>query len=179
MTQTTTSSAYGQLIEPSVLKLERVLPGPVERVWEYLTKGELRRQWLASGEMDLRPGTEFEFVWRNDELTDPPGTRPEGMSAENRMVCRILEVAPPRRLFISWGVQSDVLFELAARGSDTLLTITHRRAPDRNVLLSVSAGWHAHVDVLEAKLAGRKPGPHWDNWVKLRAEYDQRLPAQE
>lgn len=177
MTQTTKSSAYGQLVEPTVLKLERLLPGPVSRVWDYLTQSELRRQWLASGEMDLTPGTEFEFVWRNDELTDPPGARPEGMGAENRMTCKILDVEPPRRLFISWGVQSDVLFELAEKGADTLLTITHRRPPTRDVLLSVSAGWHAHVDVLEAKLAGTQPGPHWDNWVRLRSEYDARFPA--
>lgn len=177
MTQTTKSSAYGQLVEPTVLKLERLLPGPVSRVWDYLTQSELRRQWLASGEMDLTPGTEFEFVWRNDELTDPPGARPEGMGAENRMTCKILEVDPPRRLFISWGVQSDVLFELAEKGTDTLLTITHRRPPTRDVLLSVSAGWRAHVDVLEARLGGTKPAPHWDNWVRLRSEYDGRFPA--
>lgn len=176
MTKLAAPSAYGTLVEPTVLKLERVLPGPVERVWDYLTKSDLRRQWLAAGEMDLTPGAEFEFVWRNDELTDPPGARPDGMNAENRMTCRILEVDAPRRLFISWGVQSDVLFELAEKGSDTLLTITHRRPPTRDVLLSVSAGWHSHVDVLEAKLVGRKPGPHWDNWVKLRDDYARRLP---
>lgn len=177
MTQTTNPSAYGELVEPTVLKIERLLPGPAIRVWEYLTKSELRRQWLAAGEMDLRPGMEFEFVWRNDELTDPPGTRPDGMGAENRMICKILEVDAPRRLFISWGVQSDVLFELAEKGADTLLTITHRRPPTRDVLLSVSAGWHAHVDVLEARLAGTKPEPHWDNWVRLRKEYAARFPA--
>jgi uncharacterized protein YndB with AHSA1/START domain len=176
MTQTTRSSAYGQLVEPTVLKLERLLPGPASRVWEYLTKSELRRQWLASGDMELTPGAEFEFVWRNDELTDPPGKRPEGMGAENRMTCKVLDVDAPRRLFISWGVQSDVLFELVEKGADTLLTITHRRPPTRDVLLSVSAGWHAHVDVLEARLAGRKPGPHWDNWVSLREVYAQRFP---
>lgn len=176
MTQSTKSFAYGELIEPTVLKLERLLPGPAARVWEYLTKSELRRQWLASGDMDLTPGAEFEFVWRNDELTDPPGKRPEGMSAENRMVCKILEVDAPRRLFISWGVQSDVLFELVEQGAGTLLTITHRRPPNRDVLLSVSAGWHAHVDVLEAKLAGTNPPPHWDNWTRLRETYAQHFP---
>ncbi|MBA3070527.1 MAG: SRPBCC family protein [Hyphomonas sp.] len=175
MTQTT-NAPYGQLIEPTVLKLERLLPGPVARVWDYLTKSELRRQWLASGDMDLTPGTEFEFVWRNDELTDPPGARPEGMGAENRMTCKILEVDAPHRLLISWGVQSDVLFELAGKGSDTLLTITHRRPPTHDMLLSVSAGWHSHVDVLAAKLAGTKPAPHWDNWVRLKTEYAQRFP---
>jgi uncharacterized protein YndB with AHSA1/START domain len=171
-----TTRTYGQLIEPTVLKLERLLPGPVERVWRYITENDLRRQWMASGDMKLAAGAEVEFVWRNDELTDPPGARPDGMSAENRMVCRILEVDPPRRLFITWGVQSDVLFELEPQGSDTLLTVTHRRPPTRDVLLSVSAGWHAHIDVLAARLAGARPGAHWDNWVRLRAEYAQRFP---
>ena len=66
---------------------------------------------------------------------------------------------------------------VAASVFHTLLTITHRRPPTRDVLLSVSAGWHAHVDVLEAKLAGTKPGPHWDNWVRLRSDYDARFTA--
>lgn len=175
MSSLSQTSAYGTLLEPTILRLERILPGPVERVWSYLTDGELRRQWLAAGEMTLKPGAEFEFVWRNDELTDPPGQRPEGFGEENRMTCRILEVEAPQRLFISWGAQSDVLFELCARGTNTLLTITHRRPPTREVLLNVSAGWHAHLDVLEAKLAGKQPTPHWDNWVRLQAEYDQRF----
>lgn len=175
MTQTT--AAYGELIEPTVLKIERLLPGPVERVWSYITESDLRRQWMASGEMQLEAGAEVEFVWRNDELTDPPGHRPEDMNAENRMVCKVLAVDPPHRLFISWGVQSDVLFELTQKGDNTLLVVTHRRAPNREILLNVSAGWHAHIDVLEAKLAGRKPAPHWDTWVRLRTEYDQRLPG--
>jgi uncharacterized protein YndB with AHSA1/START domain len=173
---TTLTDAYGQLIEPTVLKLKRLLPGPVERVWRYITENDLRRQWMASGDMKLEVGAEVEFVWRNDELTDPPGARPDWMSAENRMVCRILEVDPPRRLFISWGEQSDVLLELEPRGNDTLLTVTHRRPPTRDVLLSVSAGWHSHIDVLAARLAGARPGPHWDNWVRLHAEYAARFP---
>jgi uncharacterized protein YndB with AHSA1/START domain len=175
MTQTRTAE-YGTLVEPTVLKIERLLPGPAERVWSYLTQSELRRQWLASGEMDLKPGTEFEFVWRNDELTNPPGVRPEGMNAENRMTCRVLAVDAPHKLFISWGEQSDVLFELVPKGADTLLTITHRRPPTRAILLSVSAGWHSHLDVLSARLAGTVPGPHWDNWVALREAYARRFP---
>ena len=43
--------AYGVLTEPATLKLERLLPGPIERVWAYLVDSGLRRQWLASGEM--------------------------------------------------------------------------------------------------------------------------------
>lgn len=35
-------SDYGTHSEPNTLRLERVLPGPIERVWEYLTDSEKR-----------------------------------------------------------------------------------------------------------------------------------------
>lgn len=52
--------AYGRLVEPTTLKIERLLPGPIDRVWAYLTQSELRRRWLASGEMRLAPDAPFE-----------------------------------------------------------------------------------------------------------------------
>lgn len=171
--------AYGALIEPATLKIQRLLPGPIERVWDYLTQTELRRRWLASGDMPARPGETFELVWRNDELTDPPGVRPEGFSHEHRMESRVLAMEPPRRLVITWGVQSEVEFGLEIHRAEVLLTIIHRRLPDRDALLNVSSGWHAHLDVLVADLTGGKAEPHWDNFVQLRADYDARLPAQD
>ena len=68
-----------------------------------------------------------------------------------------------------------VTFPLQERGDDVLLTITHRRVADPTVLLNVSAGWHSHVDVLEAKLRGTAATPHWDNFVRLRDDYTARL----
>ena len=102
--------AYGVLTEPASLKIQRLLPGPIERVWAYLTQSELRRQWLAAGQMDTRAGAEFEFVWRNDELTDPPGQRPPGFPEERRMRSRVIAVDPPRRLVIAWGAAGEVSF---------------------------------------------------------------------
>ena len=43
----TKPGAYGELIEPTTLKIQRLLPGPVERIWAYLTDSELRRKWMA------------------------------------------------------------------------------------------------------------------------------------
>jgi uncharacterized protein YndB with AHSA1/START domain len=57
MTKPETPDAYGALIEPATLKIERLLPGPIERVWAYLTESELRRQWLAAGQMEMKSGT--------------------------------------------------------------------------------------------------------------------------
>jgi uncharacterized protein YndB with AHSA1/START domain len=177
MTKVATLSAYGALIEPATLKIERRLPGPIYRVWGYLTQSELRRQWLGSGEMEMRVDGPFEFVWRNDELTKPSGQRPPGFAAEHRMHGRITALDPPRKLAFTWGSTGGVTFELEPEGDEVLLTVIHRRLAERAILLNVSAGWHTHLDILVARLSGKEPEPYWDGWSRLRNEYDRRLPA--
>jgi len=169
--------AYGELIEPATLKIQRLLPGPIERIWAYLTDGELRRKWLAAGAMEMKVGASFELVWRNDELTDPPGACPAGFGGEHRMQSRITELDPPRKLSIAWSTTGDVTFELEPKGKGVLLTIIHRRFPDRATLLKHMAGWHMHLDVLAARASGEEPSPFWDGWSGLMKDYDVRLPA--
>src|SRR5258708_31139918 len=118
MTELATLDAYGVLTEPATLKIQRLLPGPIERVWAYLTESELRRQWFAAGHMEMKVGAPFEFVWRNDELTNPPGQRPAGSSAEHTMQSRIIEVDPPRKLALTFGNSGDVSFELEPKGNN-------------------------------------------------------------
>ena len=168
---------YGALIEPATLKIQRLLPGPIERCWEWITDSDLRRQWLASGVMDLTEGAPFEFTWKNDTLTNPPGQRPAGFGAEHSMKCRIVTVDAPRQLVITWGERSEVSFALEPQGDEVLLTLVHRRVPDRDTLLNVSAGWHAHLDVLVARARGIEPTPFWDGWTRLKATYTGRLPT--
>jgi uncharacterized protein YndB with AHSA1/START domain len=177
MTEVANPDAYGSLIEPATLKIQRLLPGPIERVWAYLTESDLRRQWLAAGEMEMKVGAPFELVWRNDELSDPPGQRPPGFGAEHRMQSRIIEIDPPRKLVFTWQNSGDVSFELDPKGSKVLLTVIHRRLADRATLLKVSAGWHTHLDVLVARATGEVPAPFWDGWSRLQKDYDRWLPA--
>jgi uncharacterized protein YndB with AHSA1/START domain len=177
MTELLVEDDYAVMSEPATLTLTRLLPGPIERVWSYLTDSNLRRQWLAAGAMEQQPGASVELVWHNDDLTDPPGQRPDGMGAEHRMTCEILQIDPPHRLRISWGSTGGVSFELEERGADVLLTLIHHRIEQHDVLLNVSAGWHAHLAILGAKLRGETPAPHWDNWTALRKEYAARLGA--
>jgi uncharacterized protein YndB with AHSA1/START domain len=177
MTERATLDAYGTLTDSATLKIQRILPGPIERVWAYLTDSDLRRQWLAAGTMELKVGAPFEFVWRNDELTDPPGERPPGFTEEHRMASRITELDPPRKLTIAWNNSGDVSFELEPRGLDVLLTVIHRRLPDRSTMLMVGAGWHMHLDVLVARATGKETEPFWDGWSRLKQDYDRRLPA--
>ena len=177
MNERATPDAYGVLTEPATLKIQRLLPGPIERVWAYLTESELRRKWLAAGQMEMKVGAPFELVWRNDELTNPPGQRPPGFSDEHRMQSRIIELDPPRKLVIAWNGGSDVSFELEPKGNEVLLTLIHRRLPDRATLLGVSTGWHMHLDILVARATRTEPEPFWDGWSRLRKEYDRRVPA--
>ncbi len=143
MTERATLGAYGVLTEPATLKIQRLLPGPIERVWAYLTESELRRQWLAAGEMEMKVGAPFELVWRNDQLTNPPGQRPPGFSDEHRMQSRITELDPPRKLAFAWEGSGDVSFELEPKGNEVLLTVIHRRLPDRATLLGARRLAHA------------------------------------
>jgi uncharacterized protein YndB with AHSA1/START domain len=170
-------AAYGTLVEPTTLRIQRVLPGPIERVWAYLTESELRRQWLAAGEMELKVGASFELCWRNDELTNPPGRKPEGFGEEHRMQSRITALDPPHKLAYEFDGTGGVTFELEAKGKDVVLTLTHVRILERPMRLNIGAGWHAHLDVLAARLAGNEPQPFWDTWLALKGEYEKRLPA--
>lgn len=175
MTDNDLFDAYGTVTEHATLTIRRILPGPVERVWAYLVESEKRRRWLAAGEMALKTGAPFTLTWRNDELTMPPGTKPEGFGTEHSMESEIIAVEPPHRLAFTWGRSGGVEITLAPQGADVLLTLVHRRLPDRDTLRKVGPGWHAHLDILAAIVGDRTPAPFWDEWVRLRAEYDERL----
>ncbi len=106
----------------------------------------------------MKVGAPFELVWRNDELTDPPGKRPDGFRRgapdagphHRSSIRRASSPSPLER-------HGEVSFELEAQGNDVLLTLIHRRLPNRNFMLGVSGGWHAHLDVLVARVRARSP----------------------
>lgn len=174
---TDATNGFGSLTEPATLTITRLLPGPIERIWAFITDGEKRRLWLASGPMDTRVGAPFELVWRNDEISKDSAARPEGFSAESRMKSLVTECDPPHRLSFTWDNTGDVTFQLEEQGRDVMLTITHRRLPDRGHMLGISAGWHAHLDILVARANDEIPPSFWEHWVDLRQQYDQRIPA--
>ena len=65
-------------------------------------------------------------------------------------------------------------FELIPHGKEVLLTLTHRRL-SREGMQSVGPGWHAHLGVLEDRLAGAAARPFWATFTKLEGEYEKRL----
>lgn len=177
MSATTQPHPYATQVDRSTLTLQRLLPGTAERVWAYLTDSDLRRRWLAAGTMSQTVGASFELVWRNDEISASPSERPAGFSEEGRATCQITELVPLRKLSFSWPGVGEVTFELEPVGDEVLLTVTHRRLADRAVTLMVGAGWHMHLDILQALCKGTAPASFWSGWVRMRADYEQRIPA--
>lgn len=169
--------AFGVLTSPSTLTLQRRLPGPLERVWAYLTESDLRQQWLAAGAMSLQPGASFELVWKNDALSASSAERPDGFPEVSRATCQITEVEPARKLRFTWPRAGDVTFHLEPEGHDVILTVTHRQLPDRTMTVMVGAGWHMHLDILVARATGASAPSFWSGWLQLRSAYERRVAA--
>ena len=177
-------SDYGIVTEAGTVRFERLLPAPVERVWEYLTRSDLRRKWFAEGEMELRPGGGVTLLFRNSELSPDDEEVPEKYRQYEGMETRgeIVVAEPPRRLVFDWyeddGIATEVAFELEPKGPEqTLLTLVHSKLPSRAMQLGVSGGWHLHLDVLEDVLASQRPRPFWARLARLEEEYEARVPA--
>ena len=174
---------FGEAIEARTVRLERLLPGPIERVWAYLTESEKRKKWFAEGPMELRPGGKIEFIFHNSELAPAGEATPERFAQFEGMVSpgRVVRVEPPRLLSFQWfeesGEASEVTFELSERGDKVHMVLTHRQLRNRQEMVSVASGWHVHVGVLIDQLNGREPQPFWARIEKLEAEYDKRFPA--
>jgi uncharacterized protein YndB with AHSA1/START domain len=173
-------SDYADVPAPGVVRLERVLPAPVERVWSYLTDPELRSSWFAGGPMDLRVGGEVELRYAHALISDEPiPERFRPLVVDRRRTGRITRCEPPLLLAFSWhdgGHESEVVFELEPAGQDTRLTLTHRRLPDAQDLIDAGSGWHAHLDMLEDRLRGDVPRPFWATHARLEAEYARHIP---
>lgn len=167
----------GIVTEAGAVRFQRLLDAPPERVWDCLTRSELRRTWFAGGDMDLRPGGALTFLFRNSELSHHGEETPEKFRQYEGMETHgeVLEVDPPRRLVHLWG-EEEVAWELEPQGGRTLLTLTHSRLKDRAMRVNVSSGWHIHLDILEDLLAGRTPRPFWTNQQRYEEQYEAQVP---
>ncbi|CAN5420890.1 SRPBCC family protein [soil metagenome] len=177
-------SDYGVITEGTALRFERLLPGPIERVWEYLTDSEKRGTWLASGPMELRVGGKVELQFRHADLSSEKTAPPEFAKYQAGVTQKgvVTRCEPPRVLSYTWGSDdsdngAEVTFELSPRDAGkVLLVITHRRLGDRRARVMAAGGWHAHLGVLEDRLAGTEPRPFWSRFMKFRDDYETSIP---
>jgi uncharacterized protein YndB with AHSA1/START domain len=175
------SASYVEKLSADTVRVERTLPGPIERVWAFLTEPEKRGRWLAAGDMSLTAGGEVELVFNNSALTDDDDAPPAKYAAhanESRLRGRVLECDPPRLLSYTWGEASDaseVRFELDQHDQGVRLVVVHTRLRNRDQMLSVAGGWHTHLDILADRLHDRPPPGFWRTHTRLEAEYERRL----
>lgn len=176
---TGTGKNYGRLVAPAEVRFERLLPGPIETVWQFLVDSQKRGQWLASGPMELRVGGAVELNFRHRDLSPhqaPPPQRYREMDSKGHVAReRVLRIEPPRLLSISWG-DSDVTFELNPEGDKVRLVLTHRRLSDRAAMIQTSGGWHTHLDILVDRAHGRTPPAFWTAFADIESEYETLYP---
>ncbi|SJZ90165.1 Uncharacterized conserved protein YndB, AHSA1/START domain [Enhydrobacter aerosaccus] len=157
-------SEKGEASTVPCLTFRRALPGPVEKVWAYLTDTRLLPAWFGE-----------------DSSIEPrQGGKVRLMGGHIRGV--VTQWQPPKKLVYTWNVfdagdgadavsaypESYPTFELEPRASDVLLTFRHFPILDRFVPQS-AMGWHTMLDMLSAGLRGDPTGD--------RATYRQRNAA--
>jgi uncharacterized protein YndB with AHSA1/START domain len=135
--------------EPTV-RFERILPGPVERVWQFLTDPKRLPGWFGEAIIEPRAGGSVKIL----------GGHIRGI---------VTQWEPPYRLTYTWNVfganetkssypESYVSFVLEPHGNDVLLTLTHvpvlERFEKQNAM-----GWHTFLDMLTAASRGEAPEP--------------------
>jgi uncharacterized protein YndB with AHSA1/START domain len=141
--------AKGEMSSLPCVTFTRLLPGPIERVWEYLTDPTRLPTWFGeSATIEPRQGGLVRLA-----------------SGHIRGV--VTQWQPPRRLIYTWNVfdpgaaedavsaypESYPTFELEARGNDVLLTFKHFPILDRFVPQN-AMGWHTMLDILTGALNG-------------------------
>ena len=173
---------YGIITEAGTLRFERLLPGPIARVWAYLTESDTAREMARLGYDGASPRRRLRTCLAQFGA-EPPGRSGAGEISRQevfRMEGMVLEVEAPNRLVQEWqepdGTVTEVTYELAERGDKVALTLTHRRLPTRSLMTEVAGGWHTHLGILEAILDGREPWPFWVTFMRLGAEYEGRIP---
>ena len=150
----------GQRSTIAMVRFERLLPGPVERVWRYITDASLLPEWYGDGLIEPREGGRMRLG----------GGHIRGVVTQWR---------PPHALAYSWNVfgpdvevspypESYLTILLEPRGDEVLLTLTH--LPVLPAFERQNAmGWHTYLDLTEAVVRGQP--------VQPRSAYMQRNAA--
>jgi len=170
------NDSYAEFPVRGELRIVRLLPGPIERIWEFLTDPEKRSRWFAGGVTEPRAGGKIEFVMHHSKLS-PGETPPEkyaqvhepGVTFEGR----VLRYEPPRVLSYTFGdEESQVTFELTPQGDQVLLVVTHRSTGDDiKEQFNYAGGWHTHLSILVALLEKKTPPKFWATHARLESYY--------
>ena len=145
------------------------LPAPMEEVFRHLTDPAAITRWMGQhATLEPAVGGVFEL--------DINGVPIRG---------RYLEIDPPRRVVVSWGVAGNtdlppgatqVEFTLTPTAAGTRLRLVHRDLPPQQASIHAT-GWQHFVDRLTCAACGVDPGPDpWDQASTL--DQASRSPGQ-
>jgi uncharacterized protein YndB with AHSA1/START domain len=127
----------------NVLRFERRLAHPVEKVWRAITEpAELTRWFPAMVAMEFEVGGPMRFTFPGGEMDPTEGT--------------ITELGPPRVFAFVWD-GDPLRMELRPDRAGSVLSFTYTFT-DRPMAGSYASGWQTCLDALENTLAGTEPG---------------------
>jgi uncharacterized protein YndB with AHSA1/START domain len=175
---------FGKLVAPHTVVFERLLPGPIEKVWSFLADSDKRGEWFTSGALP-RVGEPFEMTFHHADYSPHKSPPPPGYENVDRepqtMTSTLLALEPPHRLAFSFGnpdaagIASEVDIRLTPQADGMVrLTLTHSKLRDRDFALKISGGWHSHLTMLQYKAEEKVPPSIWDVWRKYDGVYDKR-----
>lgn len=167
----------GTRLESGAMRFVRDLPGPIERVWQYLVDPEKRAEWLCGGTMGEQAGDIFILRFDHERLSheDLP-ERYAHMKGGVAFDGRITAIDPPRLLAFK-GVNEDdeTRIELSEEGDRVRLVLVQTPSADLAQRIGTSAGWQAHLAILVDILEGREPRGFWTEHDEAERRYAQML----
>lgn len=178
----TSMQDYGERLDRTTVRFTRLLPGPIDRVWAYITQSDKRAKWLCGGDIANSPGGHVDMHFHNASLSQeediPPPEQHKDMPEKMSFEGTVTRCEPPNLVAHTWtfdGEQSEVCYELTEQGDKVLLVLTHSKVESEDDVLAVSGGWHTHLDILGDVLEGREPKAFWKAYTPLEDEYVKRL----
>jgi uncharacterized protein YndB with AHSA1/START domain len=147
----------------SIVRFERQLAHPIEKVWRALTTPDELRRWLGDAEVDLVEGGRFVIRWRNS---------PSVMHAT------IVRLESPRLLETSGDRHGLLRWELRPTADGTVLRFSSTVELSEADRAKVLAGWHCHFDALAEALDGRElpfVTSAGEYWQRVHEQYARKL----
>lgn len=164
---------FGKILNSHTVEHRRLLPGSRERVFEYLSNPELISIWLMKADVEQKLGGRVTLKSEAISASEIKGEHHEVHECYTRGI--IHEYEPPKLISYSWNeltynVATFVKFELLEEGDQVRLILTHSRLPG-DMMASVAAGWHTHIDTLIALLNGEEKPDFLPRFNKILDQY--------